>query len=280
MTLAREDSRGPLRPVLGRLSRAHWTGGFSLLLALGLSGIGPAWATVPLVGFLALCLTAPYFPRWSFFLPIASAGPRTVSAVALTFDDGPDPASTPPLLRTLARHGVKATFFVIGDRAEAHPELIGAILSQGHEVGNHSLRHDVFLMLRSYSVLQAEVSGCQEVLRRFGVHALAFRPPVGITNSRLRSVLEREEMFCAGFSCRPADFGNRRVAGLADRVLRKARPGDIVLLHDRSPSGGVEPWLEEIEAIVRRFQERGLGMVPLSELLGRPVMERTGQGEG
>jgi peptidoglycan/xylan/chitin deacetylase (PgdA/CDA1 family) len=241
--------------------------------------VDPLWAVAPLSAFLGLCLVAPPFPRWSFFLPILTAGPGNLGAVALTFDDGPDPVSTLPLLEVLSRHRVKAAFFVVGSRAEAHPELIREILARGHEIGNHSRRHDVFLMLRSYRTLESEISECQEILCRQGVRTLAFRPPVGITNSRLRGVLERLGMFCVCFRCRPLDFGNRRVVGLSQRVLRTVEGGDIVLLHDCRPRRGVEPWLAEIEAMLQGLESRGIGVLPLSTMLGRPVMELdSGQG--
>lgn len=274
------DRRVQRPSLLGRMSRAHWAGSIALLAAFALSWVNPLWAVAPLAGFLGLCLLAPPFPRWGFFLPIFSAGPRTLNAVALTFDDGPDPVSTLPLLEVLSRHGLKAAFFVVGDRAEAHPELIREILSRGHEIGNHSRRHDVFLMLRSYGVLESEVVGCQEILHRQGVKTLAFRPPVGITNSRLRGVLERLGMYCVCFECRPLDFGNRRVSGLSQRVLRTAVGGDIVLLHDCQPKGGVEPWLAEVEAILQGLARKGIEVLPLSELLGRPVMELDGRQGG
>jgi len=102
---------------------------------------------------------------------------------------------------------------------------------------------------------------------------LAFRPPVGITNSRLGRVLRENGMLCVNFSCRGADFGNRRVAGLARRLLSKAAPGDIVLLHDIAPrQGDVSGLLREFSAVIEGLQEKGLEIVPLSRLIGREVM--------
>jgi peptidoglycan/xylan/chitin deacetylase (PgdA/CDA1 family) len=266
-----------------RVSRAQASGIGALLCAVALSSCEPlpfplglllAPSALPLTAFIAVCVAAPFFPSWSFFLPIVSHGPRDRAAVALSFDDGPDPATTPALLDLLARHGAQAAFFVIGRNAEKHPELMERIRAAGHEVGNHSMSHDPILMLRSAAVLETEIAHCQAILVAQGIQPLAFRPPVGITNPRLVAVLTRLGLGCVCFSCRPADFGNRRVAGLSERVLRDAGNGDIVLLHDVAPQQGVavEAWLKEIEAVIGGLRSRGLELVPISELIGLPLM--------
>ncbi|MBI5542956.1 MAG: polysaccharide deacetylase family protein [Deltaproteobacteria bacterium] len=274
-----------------KLSRALLAGLVGLAAGAGLAFLEPLrlpWglalspAALPLVLYVALCFAAPFFPVWSFFLPIVTRGPRERPAVALTFDDGPDPRVTPALLDLLARYGARAAFFVVGRNAEAHPEVMARIRAAGHEVGNHSLSHDPILMLRSARLLQSEIAACQAILQRQGVTALAFRPPVGITNPRLPPVLERLGLGCVCFSCRPLDFGNRRVAGLAAKVLGSVAPGDVVLLHDVMPGTGVtvEDWLSEIEKILVGLQARGLKPVALSQLIGRPLMVASGAVDG
>lgn len=264
---------GAPAPLAG-FSRAHWAGVCALGGACALAWSHPLWAVFPLGAFVALCFTATQFPRWSFFLPVVCHGSRAHKAVALTFDDGPDPVSTPPLLDLLARRGVKAAFFVIGAKAGRHPELIRRIAAEGHEVGNHSQHHDVLLMVRPRAVLEREIAECQRELGRHGLRPLTFRPPVGVTNPNLGGVLDRLGLFCVCFSCRPADFGNRRVKGLAQRVLSTVRGGDIVVLHDCAPAGGVGPWLAEVATVLDGLEHRGLDNLSLSQLLGRPVLGR------
>ncbi|MDQ5984705.1 MAG: Peptidoglycan-N-acetylglucosamine deacetylase [Syntrophus sp. SKADARSKE-3] len=199
------------------------------------------------------------------------------ACVSLTFDDGPDPDVTVPLLGLLARYRVKATFFVTGRKAEQYGNLLSEILRQGHTLGNHSYGHDPFLMFRSSTALDREISDAQAVLRRFGVLPLAFRPPVGVTNPKLAGVLSRNGMYCLNFSCRAVDFGNRHVAGLSGRILKKVKPDDIILLHDvQPPQGmGVETWLHEVELILCGLSDAGLKIIPLADLIGRPVMIST-----
>ena len=262
-------------------SPAVIAGTIALLLAGLLLFVGPASAVVPLGLFIFLCLVAPFRPEVGFFLPVIHRGKGNRRAVALTFDDGPDPDVTPRLLALLGRHGVPATFFVTGLRAERYPELIRETLLLGHSLGNHSYRHDPLLMLRSAKTLREEVALTQEALSAFAVRPLIFRPPVGITNSRLPGVLGELGMCCVTFSCRAFDRGNRRIAGLARKILGKVQPGDIVLLHDITPRGGgtVDQWLAQTELILTGLKDRGYELLSLPELIGRPVMESLPTGQ-
>lgn len=261
------------------LSPAHWMGFAALAVSGGLFFIREGLAAVPLGLFLLICLVAPFLTRAGLFLPVISRGGRSGKAVALTFDDGPDPDVTPPLLDLLDRYRLPATFFVAGLKVERHPALIREILSRGHAVGNHSYHHDPLLMLRSRARLCNEISRAQEVLAPFGIRPRAFRPPVGITNPRLAEVLRALDMDCVTFSCRACDFGNRRIRGLAGTILKRIHPGAIILLHDIPPPGGgrVADWLDAVEGIILGLKARGYGVVPLPQLIGRPVMEEAGR---
>ena len=256
------------------LSYAHILGFTSFLAAFLLALVDVSFAAAPLFLFVLLCLITPFLPRFGFFLPVISRGNCGGRAVSITFDDGPDPFSTEPLLAVLDRHGVKATFFVVGKKAAAHPQLIEKILKMGHLLGNHSYNHDNLCMLKSSQHLHKEINAAQETLARFQVKALAFRPPVGITNPRLGGVLEDLGMINVNFSRRGMDFGNRRVRGLSKRVLKHLRPGHIIALHDVMPKrrGDLQLWLNEIDKVLQGIEDRGLKILPLSELMGQPVM--------
>jgi uncharacterized membrane protein/peptidoglycan/xylan/chitin deacetylase (PgdA/CDA1 family) len=267
--------------MIGIPSRAHAAAGGAFASAALLALVHPLAAAIPLALFVLACLVAPFFPGWAFFVPTTTHGPRTGRTVAITFDDGPDPRTLPALLALLAREKAPATFFLVGRSAAAHPALVREIVEAGHEVGNHSQAHDPFLMLRSCRRLEADIGECQAVLARAGVTPLVFRPPVGITNPRLLGALRSHGLACVTFSCRPLDFGNRRLGGLARRVLGRVRPGDILVLHDRLPPDvPVAPWLGEVAGILEGLREKGLRVVPLSELVGFGIMrvDRTAPG--
>jgi len=255
-------------------SPAEKLAAITLLLTVLLFQKATWLAMIPLFLFLLLCVIAPFFPQWDFFLPVISKSITGNQGVALTFDDGPSPLSTPILLNLLERYNFKATFFIIGKKAEKYPDLVEDILAGGHTIANHSWQHDNLLMLRSQKRLKQDIRKTQEILYRFGVQTLVFRPPVGITSPRLKSVLQNEDLLTVTFSCRPFDRGNKRVTNLAERVLRKLNPGNIILLHDIAPETKDEAhiWQKEIETLFAHLQMEPYEVEPLEALIGSPVM--------
>jgi peptidoglycan/xylan/chitin deacetylase (PgdA/CDA1 family) len=271
MKVAGSDKR-PLTPV-AVLSGVAFVSAFLLFVWR------PAWAVLPLMVFVGACLSAPFFPAWGFFLPVYSRGRTGRPVTALTFDDGPDPETTPRLLDLLDRYGIRATFFVTGERVKCYGDLVAAILARGHAIGNHSFSHDVFLMCRTSGRLAREIVETQSILLLLGIAPLVFRPPVGITSPRLGPVLNKLDLSCVNFSCRGGDFGNRRIRGMAGRVLRKIKADDILMLHDIQPHGGatVAEWIGEVEQVICGLREKGLQVIPLVELLGQPIMAKMDQ---
>jgi peptidoglycan-N-acetylglucosamine deacetylase len=257
------------------LSPAEKSGISALALALGLFLIQPVLAPIPLFIFLLFCLAAPFFPGSTFFLPVISRARAKTDGIALTFDDGPSPASTPILLDLLAQYDLPATFFVVGEKAAKHPGLITAILEGGHTIGNHSLRHDYFLMLRPPKTLEADIRDTQEILRKSGVTPLVFRPPTGISGPRLVKALAGENLRAVTYSCRAFDRGNRNIRNLAGKILRRLRPGDIIMLHDLPPYDGsmTDYWQEELDRLFSALKSEHR-VVPLEAIIGSPVMER------
>ncbi len=256
-------------------SRAHVLGLAFYVAAFLLALFDVSLAALPLFLFVILCMAAPFLPQFGFFLPIISRGNSGQRAVSITFDDGPDPNTHELLLALLDRHGVKVTFFVVGKRAVAHPNLIQNILEKGHSLGNHSYRHDNLLMLRSRKQLLKDIRTAQEIFARFHIRTLAFRPPVGITNPKLGGVLKELGMIAVNFSCRGMDAGNRRIKGLSKRILRHLGPGHIIALHDVMPKGHESKtllWIKEVERVLQGIKDRGFEVLSLSEMIGQPVM--------
>ncbi len=246
----------------------------AFVLAAALGWWDVRLAAVPLALFVLLSLIMPFFPRLGYFGPVICRGASGHRAVALTFDDGPNPRSTPRLLALLARERVPATFFVTGAKAQRHPGLVQEILAGGHTVGNHSFSHDYRLYSGIGRRLGQDVQAAQQALAQIGIACRAFRPPAGIVSPRLPGVVKAHNLFIVNYSCRALDGGNRRVRGLARRILRRVRPDDIVLLHDLPPKAPatVGDWLREIESLLAGLQEKGLSILPLADLIGRPVM--------
>ncbi|MCL5878366.1 MAG: polysaccharide deacetylase family protein [Deltaproteobacteria bacterium] len=256
------------------LSPAVLAGIGAIQIAIVLAFISLYASLIPLTLFIVLCMAAPFKSGMRFFMPVITHGARGNNVVALTFDDGPSMETTPHLLALLKKYNVPATHFVIGAKAAANPGLIEDMLAQGHTLANHTMNHDVFIMLKSSKRLGQEIEQCQNVLADHGVRPLIFRPPVGIVNPRLWRQLLVRGMHCVIFSVRGGDMGNRRVTGIARRVLMKVKDGDIVILHDRAlkTKEMVEPWLKEMEKVIIGIQAKGLRIVPLADLIGQPVM--------
>lgn len=258
-------------------SQAGRIGCVALLAAALLAWVDLRLAVIPLCVFMLLCMVAPFIPTCSFFLPVISRGTCGRKAVALTFDDGPDPLTTPELLRLLKKHRVSGTFFVTGHRVVRYPKLTKEIIAQGHSVANHSFHHDMLGALRSTQTMQHEIEGTQRALKDIGIVALAYRPPMGITSPRLRRVMEKEGMFVVNFSCRAWDGGNRRIRHLSRRILKRVRANDILLLHDHLAQPSLfSRWAGEVDLVLKGIPEKGLEILPLADLIGRPVMIATG----
>ena len=255
-------------------SPAEWSGAIAFLLFFLLWPVSSYLAVIPLLLFVISCAVFPFFPKSSFFLPVIYKGASDGKAVSLTFDDGPDPASTPALLRLLETYGITATFFVTGQNARRYPEIIRDILAKGHTIGNHTYTHDAFIMFRTTRTLESEVKATQKVFGELGFSANLFRPPVGITTPRFADVIHRTGLLTVTFSRRAGDMGNRRIRNLSTRILNGIEPNDIILLHDVLPKrpGNLEEWLREVERILLGIREKGFEIVPLGALIGRQVM--------
>lgn len=256
------------------LSIAERVGLVSFLAAIPLWFYAPRVSSIPLSIFLLLCIAAPFFPRFGFYLPVISRGKSGKKAVALTFDDGPDPFTTPEILRLLSKYNAKATFFVTGENASEHPDLIKEIILQGHTIGSHTYSHDHWVLLRGRKRLTGEIQSAHRVLTGFGINPLAFRPPVGMTGPGLHRVLRESGLYVVNFSCRAFDRGNRRIRDLSTKILRKICPDDIILLHDATPKKKdmLSTWLNEVDGLLSGIKAKGFSILPLSEMIGRPVM--------
>jgi len=157
--------------------------------------------------------------------------------VALTFDDGPDPVFTPQLLDILARHGAKATFFMVGEQAEASPDLVARVVHEGHVIANHTVDHPSMPDLSGRG-RRRQIRACNTLLGPSA--ARLFRPPYGHQTkaSRLDAWLTGHDV--VAWSSDVEDWLFQSAEVFADRIKATFRPGAIVLLHD-GICGGTDP---------------------------------------
>lgn len=203
-----------------------------------------------------------------FTLGSIRSGPGEARRLALTFDDGPDPVHTPHVLTLLRAAGVRATFFVVGERAARVPDLIRRMAAEGHELENHTWSHP-HLWLCGLGRTRREIVRAHELLAALtGRPPRFFRPPWGMVNVAVFPTLRRLGSRCVLWSVQPE--GLRPVAPdrLASRVLRRARSGAIVDLHDAEGLRGAPGRLRAaLPGILTGLQERGYESVPLGTLL-------------
>ncbi len=253
---------------------AEMLGVFAFAAAVAVFPVSPFLTMGVLALFIGICLAACFFPQMNLLGPIIYRGNTGRPCVALTFDDGPSEPLTAEVLDLLERYNAPATFFVSGVNALAHPDLIARIAARGHLLGNHSYNHSPFLMLKTRRRLLFEITEAQAALESLGIKTHVFRPPVGIINPKLPPLLDMLNLSLVTFSCRAGDAGNRRIQHLSRKILKNVKPDDIILLHDVCPPRACHPkaFLAEMDNILSGLRDKGLAIVPLDELIGRPVM--------
>ena len=217
--------------------------------------------------YLAVILCGVFFLRLRVFVDAMIHGPRGAKGVALTFDDGPDPESTKKTLDALDAAGAKATFFVIGKKAEAHPDTMRDILERGHLVGLHSYAHDRLFALKGARRWKKDLKRGARVLEEItGKKPKLFRPPIGHTVPHTPRIVRELGMRVIGWDVSARDGIRADPKDVARRVLEGARDGAIVLLHDASERGTHAPaGVAALPAILEGLKKKGLAVVPLSD---------------
>ncbi len=219
-------------PAERRFFAALITGwGVAALLASQSVFIGAALALTVLLALGALLALGSARPELQWFGTVVSRS-KHPNRIALTIDDGPDPATTPLFLEILAKHGAHATFFLLTDRAAKYPALVRQIADQGHEIGLHGLRHEAAIAWCSPREgarwLREGLQGLQDL----GVDAVPwFRPPFGVVSPRTFLAAAEAALGVAWCSIRTGDGVAVDVLRFRKRALA-ARGGDVVLMHD------------------------------------------------
>lgn len=184
------------------------------------------------------------------------------SQVTLTFDDGPDPYYTPQTLAALRAYGVTATFCLVGENARAHPELVRAIVADGHTLCNHSWNHDVLLGKRSYQAIQADLLRTSEAIRAAVPDARItyFRQPGGEWTYSVVAVARDLGMVPLHWTVDPTDWRQPGADTIARRVTSNTGPGSVVLLHDAGGNrqGTVDALYQILPYLTSRFHVAAL----------------------
>jgi peptidoglycan/xylan/chitin deacetylase (PgdA/CDA1 family) len=241
-----------------------------------ISGLALFFAGHRAMAFAVFFSPAPWL-IWQFLVPTSHGfGPvirrfRTGRReVWLTIDDGPDPATTPRVLDLLDEHRGRATFFLIGEKATRHPELVTEILRRGHSVGNHTHTHPHATYWNAGATRTgAEMDRCDAALRTAGAPSPRwFRPPVGLKSLALHPQLTARRLELVLWSARGYDTQVHNPDNAVRRIRNSVTPGAIILAHESGPAGS--PRIEVITRLLRQLSADGYHCVlPRSDQLIR-----------
>lgn len=201
--------------------------------------------------YIILMLVVSTNVQFNFFVKAFNKNPDfPTNAVALSFDDGPA-ESTLEILDILDRYEAKAAFFCIGRNIEKNPDIFREIVNRGHIVGNHTFTHTRKMGFLKTERIITEIRRCDEVAEKVaGVKMKFFRPPFGIINPKTKRALEQTGHRVIGWNVRPYDAITSSPEVIINRITRKLKKGDLILLHDNMNKTAII--LEQLLVILKR----------------------------
>ena len=205
-------------------------------------------------------------PRLRLFGPFVCRGNPAKDQVAITFDDGPDPNSTPQLLELLHHRRVPAAFFCVGKRVAKHPSLAAQMYREGHLLENHSQTQSPTINLFSVARLEAELKQTQSAIQQAtGAAPRFYRPPFGHSNPRTFKAAQSQNLAVVGWTVRGFDTVDTDPERIVKRITRRLRPGAIILLHDANIPA--DRLLITVKTLLDRVHSLGYEVVRLDRLI-------------
>jgi peptidoglycan/xylan/chitin deacetylase (PgdA/CDA1 family) len=224
-------------------------------------------AVVLATGLLGFVGASDVGVRW--FGPAVAHGARDNPRVALTFDDGPDGTYTLQVASILEQYGVRGTFFEVGKAIDRDPQTARALLGRGHLLANHSYQHDAWRWL---DPRYPELERAQRAfMRQLGVCPTFYRPPHGERTPFLSAIVGRHDMTTVLWDVSAGDWNATNADTVASTVLKRARPGSIIVLHDGldgNPGADRSVLVAALPKILDGLKLKGLQPVRLDDLLG------------
>lgn len=222
-----------------------------------------------IIFFFLLYTVVPYFLTHGLGLKVFRRGNES-SKIAFTFDDGPDPIYTPILLDLLKKNEVKATFFVVGSRAEKHPELIQRMHQEGHLIGIHNYVHHSNWFMSPWKVRKGLEDTAEIIKNVIGVRPVYYRPPWGMLN--LFDFVNRSKYKIILWSIMAQDW---RTSGGSEKIkqrLSSIKGGDVILLHDCGDTLGAEleaprNTINALKDVLKQVKTKGFTCVRVDELV-------------
>jgi len=198
-------------------------------------------------------------------LPIYSVQ-RDDRVVSLTFDAAWGNEDTQTLIDILGKYNVHATFFVVGENVERYPDVVGRVIADGHELGNHTFSHANLSKLSYRKECEEIMSAENAVFEENEYRTRLLRPPGGLYNDSIFRIADRLDYTVILWTIDTRDWAHNKVENITKEVLGKAKSGDIILFHDYIAKKSPTP--ESLEKIIPELKRRGFSFVTVSELLG------------
>ena len=221
------------------------------------------WVALPVAIFEALMVYGASVVQSDFYRKVLCSGDTPLKEIAITFDDGPSAEFTPKVLSALAEFGAPATFFLIGKNIRGNEELLRRIDAEGHAVGNHTFTHSYFVDFKGFTGFKDELNRTADAIHEvIGKRIKLFRPPYGVMTPQLANASVALDYQVIGWNVRSFDTTRSSEERIADRVLKRIKPGAVILFHDAS-----DKTVNVLKRTLRYAQQNGFKVVSLERLL-------------
>ena len=194
----------------------------------------------------------------------ANAQQPVLKPIALTFDDGPWPHSTSQVLSVLKKNNIKATFFVVGRQVKQYPQLTKQIVAEGHAIANHTWSHQYHKFNEAAAARELD-STTSLIHKLTGVKTVLFRPPAGILTNGLVAYAHKKKYSVVMWSADSLDWRYRSTPALMNSVLKAAKPGGIILLHDGG--GDRSKTVQALPQLIAQLKKQGYQFVTVPDLM-------------
>ena len=231
-----------------------------MLVAIILETVAAAVAA----GYQSMARTGQWYGRT--FTGLA----RGTKQIALTYDGGPNDPHTLRLLEILARHEVKATFFLIGHYVSQRPDIAREVAKAGHVIGNHTFTHPL-LIFKSAAEIRRELSSCRAAIRdAIGEHSNLFRPPFGGRRPATLSIARELGLEPIMWNVTGYDWNAPPAAVIQQKVTKQIRGGDVILLHDgghKQMGADRSQTVQATDHLIKKYKQEGYSFVTIPEMI-------------
>jgi len=185
--------------------------------------------------------------------------------IALTFDDGPHPKQTQEILNILKKYDVKATFFVVGQNTQYYPDVLRRVISDGHEIGNHTFTHPNINKSNAKTIEKELKNNHINILENYGYDIKLLRPPGGVLNKNISIIAEKLGYKIILWDIDTKDWAHKSVNAITENVIKNTKSGSIILFHDYIANGTPTP--EALDVLIPLLQKSGYTFTTVLDLI-------------